>query len=66
MNTARTAVDAGELEIRFEGVDLPTECVAADGDVESVEMLRIRTGVEHFTCEKNHAGTRTVGRHPVA
>lgn len=58
-------IESLDVEIRLEGVDLPTEGVASHGDVDDAEAALIGSAVEHVAGEQDHPGTGAERRHPV-
>ena len=57
-------LEAGEVEVALEGVDLATEGVAAHGDVQATEGLLPASTVLDPIGEQDHAGAGAQGRHP--
>ncbi len=57
-------VEPGEVERTLEGVDLATEGVAPDGDVEPADGLLIGRAVHEPVGQHDHAGARPEDRQP--
>src|SRR5688572_22425182 len=59
------AVDAGDVEVGLEAVDLATERVATDGDVDGAEAPLVGAAVEDLAAEEDHPRARAERWHAV-
>ena len=62
------AVEAVELDVAFEGVDLSAEGVAPHSHIDPLQRRGVAAGdagIQDLAGQQDHSGTRTVGGHAV-
>ena len=65
MNTPwNGVVEAGDVEVGLEAVELAAVAVAAHGEVDGAEAALVGAAVEDLGGEQDHPGARAEHRHP--